>query len=202
MKIEAAHRLVAGQRMVVAESLKNYVKRLKKLGIKQLGNGKFGAVFQHPSEPNTVVKLLTAHDPGYMAYIKFCQKNKKNKYCPKIKQVVDAASMFDTANAKDMADLQLVFMEKLAPLPYNSYIDFGDHVCKVSKVKITNTEAALMDVETWKKAAKQTKDLDLAKLAKFIVKTIGPKAHLDMHDENMMMRGTQAVVTDPFAAAL
>ena len=29
MKIEAAHRLVAGQQMVVAESLKNYVKRLK-----------------------------------------------------------------------------------------------------------------------------------------------------------------------------
>lgn len=202
IQINAGARLRAEQQVVMAESLKNYVKRLKKLGIKQLGGGKFGAVFQHPGEPNTVVKLLTRSDPGYMAYIKFCQKNKRNKYVPKIKKIVDAADTFDVEGAEDMSELQLVFMEKLEPLHYNAYIDFGEHICKVSKVKERNIEVALMDIDTWKAAAKQTKDLDLAKLAKFIVKTVGPKAHLDMHDENMMARGQQAIITDPFAAAI
>lgn len=184
---------------VVAEHLKDYVKRLKKLGIKQLGSGNFADVFQHPTMPNVVVKLLTESDKGYEAYVKFSQKNKSNKYVPKILQVVEADKAFDKKGEYDMGDLRLIFMEKLEPIHYNKYVDFGEHILKVSGVKAPNVEKALMDVNTWKKAAAQKKDPDLAAIAKFIVKTQGGAVQLDMHDGNMMMRGSSVIITDPFS---
>jgi hypothetical protein len=202
--VNASARLVSATRMVIAERLQEYVKRLKKLGIKQLGSGNFADVFQHPTMPNVVVKLLTEHDRGYEAYVKFAQKNKSNKYVPRILQVVDADKAFDKKGEYDMGDLRLIFMEKLEPIHYNKYIDFGEHVVdcagiKAKKGEHINVEKALMDLATWKACAAQTKDKDLAAVAKFVVKTEGGPVQLDMHDGNMMMRGSQVIITDPFS---
>jgi hypothetical protein len=51
----------------------------------------------------------------------------------------------------------------------------------------------------WEAVSRQKEDLDLAKVAKFISK--GPaKGLLDMHEPNIMKRGSQIVITDPFAS--
>lgn len=194
--INAAYRLRA-------ETLNSYVKRLKKLGIKTLGRGQYADVFQHPTMPDVVVKLLTDNDPCYEAYVEFSRKT-RNKYTPKILDVVSADQAFDVKGKDDLGDLRLVFMEKLEPLHYNRFIDFGEHVGKLAGFKSRfDIESALMDVETWIKVSKQKVDPDLAKLAKFLVKInkTGVKgSQLDLHDGNMMVRGTQVVITDPFAS--
>lgn len=185
---------------VVAEHLKDYVKRLKKMGIKQLGSGRFADVFQHPTMPNVVVKLLTENDRGYEAYVKFSQKNKNNKYVPRILQVVEADDAFDKKGQYDMGNLRLIFMEKLEPIHYNKYIDFGEHVLKCAGIEAKNMETSLMEISTWQKCANQKEDRDLAAVAKFIVKTQGGDIEIDIHDDNVMMRGSNPVITDPFSS--
>lgn len=200
MKIQAATRLGA-QQQIRAERIQEYIKRLRKLGIKSMGSGSFADVFQHPTMPNVVVKLLTDHDRGYEAYVKFSQKNPSNKYCPRILDVVRVDGAFDKVGEFDMLDLRLVAMEKLKPLEDDDYHKFGNHVLKCAGLPSERDAGHELEyIEVWRKATKQKTDPDLAKLAAFIVKNVSHRGvQLDMHQGNMMMRGGQIIVTDPFA---
>lgn len=223
MKINASQRLLASEcsiefagqgelinaavHEIVAERLQNYVKRLKKLGIKRLGGGSFANVFQHPTLPDVVVKLLVENDWGYEQYVKFSQKNPANKYVPKILQVVNADQAFDKKHEADVENLRLIFMEKLQPALDDDYLEFAND-CSATLYLKGNANFARMDsainymnsVSTWVQLSTQKKDPQLAALAQFIVKTRGKRgAALDMHSGNIMMRGNQVVVTDPFS---
>src|SRR5471030_43924 len=205
MKIEAAQRLVA-TKMMIAERLYEYIDRLKKLGLKHVVSGLYANVFQHPTMPNVVVKILTGTDLGYEAYIKFSQKN-ANKYMPKILQVVEADKAFD-GDETEFRDLRLVFMEKLTPMKRRDYMQFGTYLFltagRSDEIKELNSpeyvNMGLNITEVWEDLAKQKKDRDIALVAKFIVKTVGGKIRLDLHSKNIMMRGEDPIITDPFSS--
>lgn len=211
MKIEAANRLNASA-LLEAETLKDYIKRLKELGIKSLGSGTYGEVFQHPTDPNSVVKLLTRKDPLYEKYIDFCVDHSDNKYCPRILDVVKIDDILDATNSEDMKDLRLVLMEKLSPISKQEYKKFGQYFSDLSMPYVrpplnrwSPTISTEMDVRArlqtpgwWRGATLQSEDRDLSVLAKFLkVSRVGD---LDLHFHNLMKRGSQIVVTDPFVS--
>jgi hypothetical protein len=188
--LNASHRLLA-------ETVQQYIDRLKELGIKSLGDGSFAEVFQHPTMPNVVVKLLYEDDPGYLKYLKFCQgKGKGNPYCPKILQVVQAKDAFDitTRIGENLPNLHLVFMEKLKPINNTQYASFVALLHKSSGMRLSPE-----DRELWFHLSRQIIDKDLAVVARFIYAT-SAKEDLDMHTGNVMKRGTQWVITDPFSS--
>lgn len=188
--LNASHRLLA-------ETVQEYIDRIQELGIKSLGSGGFGQVFQHPTMPNVVVKLIHNDDPGYMKYVKFCTgPGKGNPYCPKILQVVEAKDAFDTSKriGEDLANLSLVFMEKLKPIELQQYRKFVEQM-----QALMGFPDYLSDRVGWLRLSKQTKDKDLAKVAKFIY-TTSADTDIDMHKGNVMKRGQQWVITDPFSS--
>lgn len=199
IKIEAAQRLLA-------ESMISYLTRLKKMGIKQIGTGNYAHVFQHPTMPDVVVKLLTESDPGYESYVKFCQRNQSNKYCPKILEVVDASKVFDTSLMYSQRGLHLVFMEKLTPITKAEYVKFFRYMASLygSTLLVNDHRIAFeyMRPESfWKSLASQSKDVDLAEVASFILNAFhNPSLTVDLHDANIMKRGKQIVITDPFSS--
>jgi len=214
VKISAAQRLLA-------ETAYEYVKRLGKLGIQSLGKGMYGQVFQHPTMPNVVVKLLLETDPMYQKYVTFCQKHQSNPYVPKIIGVESAQKAFDTKDRWNLeqANLYLVFMEKLTPASNKQYKAFGDYAANLANTqwrkqyskkrtdiadKINDSTLFWGGEETanelsrpniWRYLETQKVDKNLAVLAKFF---FPDGLYLDIHQNNVMMRGQQIVIIDPF----
>ncbi len=188
MKIEASSRLLA-------ETVNQYIKRLDKLGIKKIGQGGYAKVFQHPTMPDVVVKVMTQYDSGYRKYVAFCQ-TANNRYCPRILDVVDHAYESDFLG-KDKR--QLVFMEKLNPLGIASFIRFEYDIDEL--LDLPQGTVDLTDRRIWKSISRQKKDKDLAQVANFIYTTLTKISGimLDMHNGNLMVRGNQIVIIDPFA---
>lgn len=186
----------ASQRLL-AETLDEYVQRLEKQGISSLGKGGFAKVFQHPTMPNVAVKLLVERDPGYERYLQFCEtKGKGNPYCPKILQVVKADKIFDDPWDPNMV---VVFMEKLAPISQHEFNTFHQYVSYLADIPITH-DNNLCDPETWHLLSKQKDDVPLAKLAKALyVMYTSDQEDFDLHKANIMKRGQQLVITDPFS---
>lgn len=44
----------AARRLVIAETISEYIRRLENLGIKKIGEGGYGVVFQHPTLDDVV----------------------------------------------------------------------------------------------------------------------------------------------------
>lgn len=199
IEIKASQRLTASAKMLVAETMSSYVKRLKKLGIKQIGVGEGAYVFQHPGEPDTVVKLAKYEDPTYERFIKMCQQNRTNVYLPRVKDVVSE----DVFTGGDDPKMYLVFMDKLRAIKESEYEKFGLHVIAVANASLGSekygTQGTQYDLETpdlWAAVSKQKNDPALAKVAAFIYGE-SKVARIDLHMGNIMMRGSQPVIVDP-----
>jgi hypothetical protein len=192
MKIEAEARL-----MLTAESYEDYLHRLtNELKIKQIGEGAYSQVFQHPTLKNIVVKL-SRRDTQYLKFARFAMDNPKNPWLPRI-----AAIEPIKVDGRDTSKAHAVFMEKLAP------VSAGD------KQKLIKTLTQTYDLRSsanpnfkwvapflwfekseWARLAKTNKDPGLAQFAVFTVKNFD---HLDLHQQNIMKRGQQIVFVDPF----
>jgi hypothetical protein len=201
MKVHAAARLVQ------AETIQNYVQRLKKLGIRRIGGGEYGLVFQHPTLPDVVVKLLVEKDPDYMSWVQFSQKHQDNPYVPKIFNVSQDKNRFDPEMFKrfgssNLLDMHLIFMEKLKPVTMNEYKKFGTHLADLANGVARKDAFMWKHIRDtpilWSLLSKQKEDLALAEVAKFI--SDGHAGMLDVHEGNVMKRGAQVVIIDPFAS--
>ena len=207
MKVGAGARLVAAGRvkeLLIAETLSEYMKRLKKLGIKELGSGSYGVVFQHPTDPNVVVKLLRQADPDYMTWVEFCKKHPRNPYLPKIIHVASGENVFEPERTGSMpTTMHLVFMEKLTPLSDAEYKQFTREILDLAR-PMSKRRFVPFDVDCdyrlWDAVSKQKKDSNLAACGKFIAKMGGTGTMLDVHMSNVMKRGEQFVIVDPFAS--
>lgn len=195
------------------ESKPDYYKRLEQeLNIQRLGNGAFARVFQHPTHPEVVVKVFTDEDKAYKAFLKFCLANQGNKYLPKIlsvhhhdhtpKKKIKDRSIDELVDNK----YTLVFMEKLSTAKledlrkFIATAPFETQWLKDKQAKpysfVTNLNS--FNTDEWQDLASQTSDPELSTVAKFFTKILKNETHtLDLHDHNVMMRGSQLVFTDP-----
>jgi hypothetical protein len=195
------------------ESKPDYFRRLEdELNIKRLGSGAFARVFQHPTHPEVVVKIFTDEDLAYKKYLKFCLANQGNKYVPKILSVHkhdhDPKKPEKDLSIDEIVDNRytLVFMEKLQPAKLEdlrAFIRAAPFESQELKDKQSKPYSFIVNLNSfdspeWQDLAKQTSDKELATIAKFFTKILRDEEHaLDLHDRNVMMRGSQLVFTDP-----
>ena len=196
------------------ESKPDYYNRLEQeLNIQRLGNGAFARVFQHPTHPEVVVKVFTDEDKAYKAFLKFCLQNQGNKYLPKIlsvhhhdhtpKKKIKDRSIDEIVDNK----YTLVFMEKLTPATKDDVTKFiksvpfeAQHLKNNLKAEVPYRLGQLVSFYNaeWTDLSRQTEDKDLAEVANFFVGILKKQMYsLDLHDKNVMMRGSQLVFTDP-----
>ena len=181
---------------ITAETYRGYLKRLHKLNVRKLGEGGFGAVFQHPEFSNVVVKVVR-EDALYLKFAKFAMDNPKNPWLPKIADI--RMVPFD-----DSKKGYLVFTEKLKSPSEKDIMKFkmlvpGDGKHRAPSMERTDPENyhKLLLRPGWQRLEK-SRNLFLAQLATFMLKNY---RHLDLgiRGDNMMMRGSQLVFTDPLA---
>lgn len=193
------------------EDYDSYIARLvKSLGIKQLGTGYYGKVFQHPVYHNVAVKIYLK-DPAYDAYIKWCLENQGNKYIPRIIDVVQYVDK-DTPTHRLGAKYKIVFFEKLSKAlaekikeavreivkkVLDAGFDITDSGTRNGKFFTSCTKFGDFYYDDWRSIAKAKIDPDLTAFAEFMASSRSSPRRLDMHNANVMLRGNQIVFTDP-----
>lgn len=165
-----------------AETYKDYLSRLRKLSIQELGSGSFGTVFQHPEFSNVAVKVVRK-DAAYLKFVKFAIDHPTNKYLPRIAAV-------DKVKFDNGPDGYLVFMERLSQADFAVKEEFFNKL----PYELHSTVYRLSK-EGWALLSK-SKDHDVAIVAQYMLKNW---ANLDLTDQNLMQRGRQLVFSDPVA---
>ena len=183
------------------EGKHEYLDRVWELGIKHLGAGSFATVFQHPTDPNIVVKIVTRRDPAYLNYLNWARKNQRNRYVPKILAVYKVRFKF-----KDSAII--VFMEKLKPLKPAEWVQFAYSLIGTKHKEITDMlflhvtpvhtdERLRLRLEDYGWIAKHTADKDLKEIM-FVLPKLGKP---DLKRNNVLKRSgefhDQFVFVDP-----
>lgn len=176
---------------LTAETFKDYAHRLEKSGIKMLGEGAFGKVYQHPTYNNVAVKIVRK-DPANAKWLRFCVAHKGNPYLPKL-YGVQALDIDDSKKA------YVVFMEKLKPCPVGAYWALYTHV--IPGANPGNSHYALKlninNPYVWAMFAKVAAEPNLKALALLFAKC--RLGSLDLSQSNLMLRGEQIVFVDPLA---
>ncbi len=207
-KLKAAYRLLA-------ERKSEYIKRLKDMGIKPLGKGAFSDVFQHPTMPDVAVKIAV-WNPGFMDYVHLCQQHPSNPYLLKILDVHDnpmgegfnfEGDAGDRPGRLGRTSSTIVFVEKLTPATKEQlkiFMAYCESLIGIKPTGHTFDEMHGYDKEKtqkafWSKLSKQTKDRNLQQFALWFMNALTRHNNRipDMHDENIMMRGSQPVFSDP-----
>ena len=153
-------------------------------GFKKIGNGKFGKVFGHPNL-NYIIKIFRKDD-GYINFYKLAIQHQDNPHFPKFRGKL----------IKIDENLFAIRMEKLSKINlYNDenyyeyqFIEFYLYDGKtrdqfLPKFKMTITE----------KFPELKTALDIIKNLKNLNKNYA----IDLHGENLMMRGDCPVIIDP-----
>ena len=175
---------------------------------RKIGEGGYATVYSSDTE-KFVVKVNDGHfDSNYLRFVNFCHKNKANPHIPKIGKV-------KTLNRDDGDKWFVVFIEKLNQFDiekvfgvernqYEKLLDFFYQLICLNdgstiNYKMIKSQLKSSDLEETP-YSKQLVDvcntiLDIADTC-----DIDPKDFLDMHDENLMMRGNTIVIIDPFAS--
>lgn len=172
------------------ETIDQYVKRLKRSGVKELGRGFFSKVFAHPHTDTVAVKLTCKVDRRYINYAKKCQQLQENVWLPKVMSI----------NSVRFSNAQrhLIFMERLAPAKAHhvkkaiQQILAGTTVTNTRKFKTFHDFSA----DIWSRVAAQSPSAHIRELAQIMYR-LRPD---DLHNGNVMMRGEQLVFTDPVAS--
>jgi len=138
-------------------------------GFKRLGAGKYASVYGHPKYPY-VVKVFQK-DAAFLRWVKFAQENRKNPYVPKIRgRVTKINKMFFVLR-----------MEKLTPY------DWGSKLW---------THKFMRDYDDWTHdKGTKSDDKNIQDILDCFAKN---EKLLDIHGENVMLRGKQLVIIDPF----
>lgn len=161
---------------------------LKQAGYRMIGVGSFADVYAIPNE-NTVLKLFNNDDTAYQDFVYVTISN-PNPHFPKFKgkmmKVTDAYSA--------------IRMERLTPLPDNRETAY--YAKKISQyTKLMQNKAgraANMDTEEVMRDIDEIEqDQPGIKYACAIIGNNLKGEIIDIHNENIMMRGNVLVITDP-----
>ncbi len=148
-------------------------KLMEKHGFKLLGSGKYASVFGNPKY-QYVLKVFMK-DSAYLKWVSFVQANKENPYVPKIRGKV----------LKITPIIYAIRLEKLSP-----YSEMPSLSPKTTGPQFMRDYRKWQDDKNFKSSDKNIQDI----LDHFTIN----KALLDLHSENMMMRGDQLVIVDPY----
>jgi len=176
-----------------------FFKYLEQHGFKRLGYGTFANVYEKPGYP-WVFKLFKDDDP-YIWYYKYCRANQNNPHVPKIKGNLIKVS----------DDTFCVRMEKLTPYPETpEYKKLYDHIRYTLFKMMDDAYTGIRNPHGWQPSQKE---LVMRQEAQDFIKQKYPQLYkvldalanhgtdweLDLHAQNLMLRGDTVVITDPIA---
>lgn len=194
----------------VANQSVQYQNILVKQGFREIGSGGSGSVWTHPNRPNEVLKVFMATDGGYANWVNICQQHRGNPNLPKF---------FSAKPRKLTNDFLAVRTELLKPLPGTKAI------AREIEVLVRNCaygnkvqgplapSSTIRDMVDYMKSAPPdhngyqrfdhikdylVKDPDFLNALWILTTAIREKkGRLDLQGDNVMLRGTNVVLTDP-----
>lgn len=152
---------------------------------KKLGNGLFAYVFKHPKK-NEVIKFWVKDD-AYEKYLSYVEQHQSNPCLPKLLSKVKTISSFHDRVEAFPDKIKYVRLELLKP------------VSPEVERELDELWRSMPDSDAeWKEEAEQASKAvsDLIHTMLDIKKVI--KLDPDLKGDNVMMRGRQMVLTDPF----
>jgi hypothetical protein len=179
-----------------------------------LGYGIQGKAYNHPKQPNSVIKTAKIEDPendAYVEFIKLAMKNQDNPFFPRIHsaKIIKAGSL-TTYKPAGAAPYKLVInMEKLQPYLYSNVTDAAQGMFQrlgVPEKVAQSTEAGalfnyLTNARNRNMLAAATKNSQFRRALDLLEPHIRKFGH-DLHAGNWMIRltghGPQIVILDPF----
>lgn len=192
------------------ETFKDYIERLKSMGLNPVGNGLNSVVFEHPTMPHVAVKIFMDDDLGYREYLEFCLSHPRNKYVPRIFETDDFSSERRTkyftkelhANWNVSRSVNepysIAFIEMLKPVTVEAMEAMINRLANIAGLDEINSLAKLGPTG-WATIAEDEHDKDLQEFAKFLVSQVKVGHKLDMGNrKNFCLRGDQFVFIDPF----
>jgi hypothetical protein len=189
---------------IFEKDLRNYsslIRAIKNRGWRALGTGAFSAVFGHP-RCDFVIKV-TINDPKGVRWLKACAENhNENPFLPKVYEVWDVKfshpkptpAKFKVLGVKDedvfdqRREATVTFLELLEPAR-------DPDLAWIMERNLTNIRA----VKRVFGDSPQIKYFEAAAI--MLQRIVGRNTFLiDLHGENVMMRGAQPVINDPIAS--
>lgn len=166
-------------------NLYKYREFLESKGVKNLGSGCYGCVYQHPTLPNVVAKIYD-YDDAYDHYINWCTKNQKNPYVPKIYSIHKCEKF------------TIVFLEKLEEVSLDLYEDWEEKTFPRHLKHLLHNPSKYKKENDLLSNPILKRDKNLKIMIEFLIK-VKNLYRIDLHDGNIMLRGEQIVITDPIA---
>jgi hypothetical protein len=152
-----------------------FTEYLERYGFVRLGHGSYGTVYEKSGYP-WVFKIFK-NDPAYLYYVKYIKDNQANANVPRIKGHTIAIN----------DDTYAVRMEKLSP-PDEDIIEDLEYMAGILSLSLGERP---VDVEPIIEA--------YPGIYKIFTDLIQSGYRLDVHEDNIMMRGNVPVITDPVA---
>jgi hypothetical protein len=198
----------------VANQSVQYQGILTKQGFREIGLGGSGSVWTHPNRPNEVLKVFMATDGGYENWVNICQSNRGNPNLPKF---------FSAKPRKLTNDFMAVRTELLKDFPQNSSVSIAYEIGVLVKNcawgnKIqgpAEPSASIQDMKEYIETAAPDHNgyQRFNRIKDYLVKDPGflkalwilttavreKKGRLDVHEDNIMLRGTTYVLSDPLS---
>lgn len=186
-------------------SIGNFESNMKNAGYAKhmLGSGLYGVVFEKPNT-NFVYKLFDAHDDGYLKFLKFVLKNQNNKHVPKVMGQPIRLDFDNRGSGKGVnINAYIVKLERLEetnlsnPHHAEQYKLVMGIISSLEKIRLNDPMRSgamnyLNKIET--------QYPDLVNILEDI-NDLSP-SEMDMHSGNVMMRGNDIVITDPYAGGI
>lgn len=159
-----------------------YAKFLKQQKIKELGSGCFGTVYQHPTMKDVVVKV--AEDEAYEAWVRFCKKHQGNPLVPVIYH-------HEKFVGPDNSPYTITILEKLKRIPWPE--ERGGKWME----RLTKAGLEVVNKSTFKVRKMKAHNEHAEVVVEGIARLKRRGFYVDLHNENVMLRGKQVVITDP-----
>jgi len=195
--------------------------KLKQLGYTAVGSGIDASVWS--KDAGSVIKIImpsevsrAESDAAFVTFYEFCTAHKSSPFLPKFISIGGEDHTVFTLNG---VDYRQISMEKLAPIPNNSFMEqmiWGlSDLATVPFIKWKDVKAQLSKPEFWthfEGTAREEQVLlglsdpaaEKMYAALFVLMqqlwTFGRQRSMgwDLHTENVMRRGNIPVITDPF----
>ena len=174
-------------KILSAETYREYVDNLVKNGSSVVGEGAFSLVFNHPEYNNLVIKVVKK-DARYLEFARFCHKHPRNPWLPRVMSIKELP--FDDSRQSYIAVLEKLSKPKVSDVQRMIIELKHEYDLKYTDVHHWFTR------EGWRQVGSQHLDPDFCNVASYL------KHHykeLDLSVSNFMARGQQLVFNDPVA---
>ena len=192
----------------------NYYDRLARLHIKQLGQGAYSTVYQHPVYNNVVVRVFNKTDKGYMSWMRFVAKHPDNRYVPRIIPNEKGKLFYKRRVVEwdEPINLYFVFLKKYVALGDKKFVEFENTleqflsenaITKLERESIGGYYSLLQLPFIWKDLSQSSEfKFEFGQDAVDIAQFFSRRNYIDISEHNIMYDPTNdhIVFTDPLSS--